>query len=470
MIKEFIAGLSLLALVQITPAKAESPLNQDTTKNIANEVVAIVGNSFILLSDVERVTGQVVEQRRQSGSLSEREPFSEAFESLLVQKLFATQARHDSLEKMLPDLTTDIEEYITGLVEQAGSVAALQKQFGKPIFAIKEDMTKEYKEMQLAQLMQSKVKGEVKINYQDVKDFFVTLPLDSLPLMPEQYIYSQITVVPPATEKRKFEIRQELLGYRERILAGEKLSTLARLYSMDPGTASKGGEWGPDDADKLTGQFVEALDGLKPGKVSEVFETEYGFHIAELISREGKIVHYRHMLLKPEFTVEEERRAMTFLDSLAQNVGKDKAAFEEAVYKHSEDKTTRQNQGLVYNILMATRNMSGRDATTKFVKEAIFPPADAYQLARLKVGEVSPPFVSTDIKYNQIYKIVRLDHVIPTHAANLEQDYEDIADVALQNKSNLEMDQWIVRNIPKTYVWLSPKYTDIKFDHNWKKQ
>lgn len=473
MIKELIAGLSLMTITQIAPAKASNAANPDAEKprlEINNEVVAIVGNSHILLSDVARVTKQVEMQRSQMGSLSGRSPFSEALESLLAQKLLATQARIDSLGKSMPDMSTEIETQIASMVSEIGSVSALEQEYGKPIYAIKEEMLKEYEEVQLGTLMQNEIKYGVKINYPDVKEFFATLPLDSLPLIPEQYVYSQIVRMPPATEQRKFEIRQQLLSFRERILAGERLSTLARLYSKDPGSASRGGEWGPDDVNKLTPQFVEALEGLRPGKISEVFETEYGFHIAELISRNGDIVHCRHMLLKPEFTIEEQNREILLLDSLSAAIGTDPKKFTDAVINYSMDTKTAANQGLVYDILSTTREMNAQLATTMFVKESIFPPQDYIELAKLKVGEVSKPFVSVDTKGNEIYKIIRLDRIVETHQANLELDYEAIADVTLSNKSNIEVDKWIQRTIPKIYVWLNPKYSDVTFDHNWKKQ
>ncbi|MCC8063071.1 MAG: peptidylprolyl isomerase, partial [Rikenellaceae bacterium] len=316
---------------------------------IADEVAAIVGSSHILLSDIERTTGEVLKLRQQQGTLSNRPARAEAFETLLLQKMLAEQARADSLDKDLRgSLDDQVEHQIQEMVREAGSVKALEKKHRKEIYAIKDDLKREAEDMQLANIMQSNVMQKVTITYTDVAQFFEKLPTDSLEMVPEQYVYAQIVRFPPETEERKFEVRQKLLEYRQRILEGESLSALARLYSMDPGTSRNGGEWGPGDINQLVYPIVEALESLKPGKVSEIIETEYGYHIVELISLKGNLVHFRQILLKPTFTVEETEKEMQLLDSLARKIGTDKKAFEDAVKIYSDDKETNQNGGVVF--------------------------------------------------------------------------------------------------------------------------
>lgn len=446
------------------PAAAAKP------QYIADEVAAMVGHSPILLSDIERTTVEIVKLRAQNGTLTARPARDEAFETLLIQKLLAEQARADSLDKDLRGgLDEQIDNQIQQLVKEAGSVKALEKKYRKEIYAIKDDLRKEAEDMQLANIMQSNVMQKVSVTYGEVAAFLANIPKDSMEMMPEQYVYAQIVRLPPATDERKFEVRQRLLGYRQRILEGEKLGALARLYSMDPGTSRSGGEWGPGDINQLVYPVVEALESLKPGKVSEIIQTEYGYHILELISLNGNMVHFRQILLKPEFTVEETEKEMKLLDSLAKKIGTDKKAFEDAVRLYSMDPETNQNGGIVFNSRAAKAMFDTKYASPKYMKDAL-DPQDYGPLSRLKVGEVSAPYSAYDTKGNTVYKIVRLNEIIPTHHANLTEDYEIISDFALQDKQNRTLDKWINETIRKMYVWISPEYRDAQFERNWLKK
>lgn len=438
---------------------------------IADEVAAIVGRSHILLSDIERTTGEVLKLRQQQGTLSNRPARYEAFETLLLQKMLAEQARADSLDKDLHGgLDDQVEHQIQEMIEEAGSVKALEKKYRKEIYAVKDDLKKEAEDMQLANIMQSNVMQKVTITYKDVAAFFESLPTDSLEMVPEQYVYAQIVRFPPETEERKFEVRQKLLEYRQRILDGESIGALARLYSMDPGTSRNGGEWGPGDINQLVYPIVEALEGLKPGKVSEIIETEYGYHIVELISLKGNLVHFRQILLKPTFTVEETEKEIRMLDSLARKIGTDKQAFEEAVRIYSMDKETYQNGGVVFNSRAAKHFFDTKYASPKFMKDNL-EPQDYFPLSKLKEGEVSAPYEAIDLGTGStVYKIVRLNKVIPTHHASLQEDYEIIADFALQDRQNRALEKWIKETIAKMYVWIAPEYRDYEFEHNWLKK
>lgn len=438
---------------------------------IADEVAAIVGRSHILLSDIERTTGEIVKMRAKEGALSNRSARSEAFETLLLQKLLAEQARADSLDKNVQGtLDGQIESRMQEMIREEGSVKALERKYRKEIYAIKDDLKKEAEDMQLSSLMQSNVMQKVKVTYAEVADFFRKLPTDSLEMMPEQYVYAQIMRVPPATEERKFEVRQKLLEYRQRILAGENLGALARLYSMDPGTSRNGGEWGPGDINQLVYPIVEALETAKPGKVTEIIESEYGYHILELLSLKGNLVHFRQILLKPTFTVAETEREMHLLDSIAKKIGTDKQAFEDAVRIYSMDAETNQNGGVVFNSRAAKAMFDTKYASPKYMKDNL-DPQDYIPLAKLKVGEVSAPYAAIDMRNgNTVYKIVRLNAVIPSHHADLNEDYEILADFALQDKQGRVFDKWINGAIRKMYVWVSPEYRDLEFERDWIKK
>lgn len=440
---------------------------------IVDEVIAAVGNDHILLSDLERTTKEVeAARRREGGTLKQQTPREEAFESLLLRKLLAECGRSDSLNKDMRQVSDlQIQLAIDQEVAELGSVKALEKKYGKEIFSIKEDMKKEYEEINLAQAMQGKVVEDVVVNYPEVKIFYDSLPLDSMEMVPEQYIYAQIVRTPPQTEERKFEVKQTLLNFRQRILEGkDRFGALARMYSMDEESRRKGGEWGPDDINKLVYPMVEALENLKPGKVSEIVETEYGYHLVELISLKGDIVHFRHILMKPAFTVEETERELKLLDSVAKAVGTDRKLFEEAVVKYSEDAETRENGGVVFNSDYGRMMFDPKYASSRFMIDML-KPTDYIPLSKLQVGEVSTPYSAINEKNGDvIYKIVRLNEVIPSHPASLEGDYEIIADMALNNKQGIELEAWLKRAIVDMYIWISPEYRDLKLEYNWLKE
>ena len=221
--------LGLSASAQTSDSTVRTTITDD--HYVADEVAAIVGNSQILMSDIDRTTEEVLHQRQQYGQLSNRPAREEAFETLLLQKLLAEQARADSLDKDLGSLDDQVEQQIQQMVDEVGSVKALEKKFGKEIFSIKDDLKHEAEDMQLASLMQSKVMDKISVTYPEVAEFFNTLPLDSLEMVPAQYTYAQIVRFPPETEERKFEVRQRLLEFRERILKGESLG----LHPRNPG-------------------------------------------------------------------------------------------------------------------------------------------------------------------------------------------------------------------------------------------
>ncbi len=448
---------SVLSLSKLVPSRTV----------ITDEVVAMVGTVPILFSELTAATMMLESERAKSGTLDARPARDEALEWLLVQRLMLAQARLDSLDQNLYDITPQIEHNTAQLINQYGSTQALEKAIGKPLHQIKKDMKMRAEEEQLSKMMQGNIMRDVKVSNNEVRDFFMTIPTDSLPPIPVQYRYSQLVRMPPATEERKYEIRQQLLEYRGRILAGERFSTLARLYSMDQRSAARGGEDDPIEIEGLVQPFAEALETMKPGQVSEIVETEYGYHLIELISLENGIARYRHILLKPEFTVEEGEREYKLLDSLRSVIGSDRNVFDVAVMLYSMDPYTRQNGGRAYNREMALAyGGDAKYASTLFRKEFL-EPAEFSALSALKVGEISSPYMTYDSKANLIYKIVRLDEIVPAHAPNLSLDFEMIQEAAMQNKQMEEFDRWINRTIRKIYIYISPDYANAQFERNW---
>lgn len=467
--RNFIAIFYIGALFFGSLSVSGAGIAADSTRIVADEVAAVVGNSTILLSDIESMTKMVRENRKQVGSLSERSEGEEAFEMLLIQTLLAQRAKLDSLDKDMEPIDDRVEAQVAQMVEQAGGMRALEKASGKPIYQIKADITRDIQKMQLAQTMERNIRNKVTVNYTQVYDFIKKIPQDSMELVPVQYSYSQIVKIPPQTEERRYAIRERLLEYRKRILAGEKIAVLARLYSMD-GSASRGGEIGPQDIHTFLGPFQDALRSLKPGQVSEIVETEFGFHIIELISLNGDMAHFRHLLLKPEFTVDETRRMTAELDSVANQVRLGNLEFPAAALKYSNDKDTKENGGKAFNKTLYMQTGDIRSTSSKFMPDEL-EPFDFRILKDLKVGDVSDSYEAFDrLKGDVVYKIVRMDAILPAHTANIVDDYDILEQVALNNYQNEVLDKWVDNQIKSMFIEIMPAYRGYRFERgDWLK-
>lgn len=450
-------SISLLALLSIVfGASAQE-------KVIAEEVVAIVGNAPIMMSELSAWTEQVIQRTKEQGATSKLKPQEEALEMLLIKKLLTMQAKLDSLDKGM-SAGDRVQAEVDKMVEKAGSVKALEKIYGKPIFSIRSDFERELVEEQLSREMEYKIGSKITLTHKEVEDFTNSFPVDSLPLTPKRYSYAQIVKIPPATDERKYEIRQRLLEYRQRILAGEKLAVLARLYSQDYSSKNAGGEM-IQQIDGYVAPFAEAIRSLKPGQISEIVETEFGFHVIELISNSNGMGHVRHILLKPEFTIEETERVVTELDSLSQAITNNEITFSNAAFRYSDDVETRLNGGLAFNKKGYYATGIVRNATTLYDQDEL-DASDYRMLNRMKVGEVSAPYQALDEKGNVVYKIVYLKELIPTHPANIYEDYTLLESAAVEHKKEQVMEDWIKDAIGRMYIYISPAYCDYKLSRD----
>lgn len=432
---------------------------------VVDELVAIVGDAPIMLSDVQRAKLVLIEQLKSKGVNTSQDPDDQAFELMLLNKFMSSCARRDSLDKgMNKNMIAEmVEQNVAQMVDVAGGVKPLERRYGKAIFQIKKDIEREMLDNELGRMMQNKVREDVVVTFGDVARFFDKLPKDSLPDMPPQYQYSQIVKMPEATEERKFKIREQLLEFRSRVLSGEKLSVLARLYTQDLASKSRGGEMTLSSRE-LIPSFLQALEMLETGQISEIVETEYGMHIIELMSKKGDQYHFRHLLLKPEFTIDEEVKVISLLDSVKNEILAERLTFVNAADRYSNDKESSQNGGRVMNLRAYMQ--SGGDismAGSSFPLDEL-DPNDYRYLNQLQEGEMSIPYENVDSKGNRVYKIVKLDKKLPSHAASLDIDYDILAQITRSDKQNRELDKWIDQNIEKIYVYISPSYRNINFD------
>ena len=457
MIKRAILVITVLTLAAGTAYKATAQ-----EKFTIDKIAAVVGNSIILYSEVEEFSRQLTEMKRERGFTSDRNAMVEALEELMTQKLLYNQALIDSIEINQDFASEQADEYMTRLLNMAGSVQQLEEQFHRPVYDIKREITQRYEEQQYARNMRSTLMGKVKITPGETERFVNGLDKDSIPVIPPQYVYSQITKLPSSTEDAKMRAREQLIGLRERIVNGTRFDVLARMYSED-GSSVRGGELDPtaSPSETFVGPFARALEKLRPGQVSEVVETEYGFHIIQLISKDGGMYHSRHILVRPQFTDAEMAATAALLDSVRNEIVEGKITFENAALEYSDDKYSKMNGGLVSNLEMLENNpymqADAANATTKHSKEDLSV-ADFRAIERLKPGEISPAFATQDLMGNKLAKIIRLDEVIETHQANLKDDYLILEAAALREKQLKALTAWIDAKIGGMFVRIEPEF------------
>ena len=441
-----------------------------------DKVVAVVGSSSILYSEVADHARQLTAQRRAEGYTSDRDPMNEALEALMTQKLLFNQAQIDSVKINAGDIASHVEEQVQNMIEAEGSIPRLEAKHHMAIFNIRENMRQRYEEQSYASSMQNEVVSKVAVIPGEVERFYKSIDKDSLPTIAEQYVYAQITRFPKSITQAKQRTRERLLDMRERVITGKaKFENLARMYSQDPGTMMRGGEMDPAPLASLDSSFAAALENMKPGQISEVVESQFGFHIIQLLDKRGQLYHFRHILLRPVYTTEELGESLNLLDSIANLIHKDSLTFEKAALQYSDDAQSKMNGGIVSNhdILERFNAFDAKLTVTKFLKEDFgrFKSLDDYNaLNRLKPGEVSDAYLTEDMLGNQMAKIVKLVEIIPTHTASLNEDYLRLEEMALQDKQDRVFKEWLSKKIDGMYVYIDPEFRDGEFENkHWVK-
>ena len=469
--KKTLAVLAVVAVIM-----SAGVLTAQKRQVVLDRVVAVVGGSAVLYSEVENYAEMLVEQRRQQGFTSDRDPMNESLELLMRQKLLYNQALLDSLTP--PSVESYVEEQLQGMIAEAGSIAELESRQHMAIFNYREILRQQFTEQEYARSMQQHVIADVSVTPGEVERYFNELSTEERPLVPEQYVYAHIVRFPSSQAEAKRRTRERLLEMRERIISGKSdMGVLARTYSVDPGSAMRGGEYPAGSLSSLTPPFAEALEKLKAGQISEVVETEFGFHIIQLLEEpKNGMYRYRHILLRPTYTTDELMEPSKYLDSLVKVIRADSITFEKAALDHSEDNLTKMNGGLVTNhdLMMSSPSMANvKYSTTKFRRDDFGNGRslqDYSALIRLKEGEVSDAFMSEDLRGNELSKIVKLLKIIPTHSATLEEDYTTIEEMALTKKQEDVFNNWLKEKIDGLYVYIAPDFRDGDFEFsNWVK-
>jgi peptidyl-prolyl cis-trans isomerase SurA len=418
-------------------------------------VVAVVGKNIILMSDVE----MQYENMRLDG-VERQDGKCEILRELIFEKLLLHQAELDSIVVTDEEIDAQMERRINMLVAQmGGDPRRLEAYYKKTIPEIKEEMRPLMRNQEIAQRTQRAVVGEVSITPSEVAAFYNTIPIDSLPLINTEVEYAQIVKYPEVSREAKSEAIQRLKNLKERIEGGSSFSTMAILYSEDPGSAKNGGEYKGIKRGQFVKEFEAIAFNLQRDQISDPFETEYGYHIVQLLQRKGEELDLRHILIKPKISGDNLDEAKIFLDSIAVRVNRGEITFEEAAEKYSDDEESRYNGGIAVNPETGEPKWEA-DQLEKRMFVGIDP---------LNIQDVSKPIFFRRFDGKEGFRLVKLLNRTPPHKANLKDDYQRIRMVAENAKRQRLTEEWIASKMEETYVKVNRNVFGCEFEDVWKK-
>ncbi len=419
---------------------------------VIDKTVAVIGNEAIMISDIE----EQVQMMRAQGMSSDRNLRCEVLEQMMESKLFLMQARIDSLTVNQDMVASEMSSRLDQVRTSLGGDEEVEKYFGKPLYRLRQEWTEALQDQNLTQQEQSQVASNIpELTPYDVKQYLDTVDKEDLPIVPIKYRLSQICVYPDR-EAANLAVKEKLLSLRERIIAGEKFSTLARIYSEDPGSARKGGELGMASKSIFWPAFSDAAMALKPGVISQIVETPDGFHIIEVLEKKGDMFNARHILIKPQYTVADQEKAFRKLDSLKTEITNEAVTFPLAARFYSEDTATRTNGG----------QMADPQTGSSYFEIDQLKPQDYAAIKDLKEGEISDPVESLDNEGrsgNTVYKIIKVDKIVPAHPATFENDYNQILAQVRQGKQIEAINKFLDKKIKETYIIIDPMYRECSF-------
>lgn len=416
---------------------------------LVDGTVATVGTRVVLHSDIEQ---ELLRLRLQGTTEAESDP-CHVLEDLLVHYLFLDQADLDSVADFRTEADQEVDHRISMFLQQVGSEAELERQYGRSMREIRREMSDLLAGQRRAQAVRQSIVKDIKVTPSQVEKYYAGRPEDSLELVAEKYIYRQLVLKPVASAEADYHVRERLLELRERIIQGERFSTLAMAYSEDRSSAVRGGEMGFLPKESLVKPFADAAWALQEGQVSPIVKTEFGYHIIQMIERKGDLANLRHILLKPAFTAEHIQATIERLDSIRGLILHDTFTFEQACRMYSDDEHSSMSGGYAVN---------PRAGGIEFRREEMLP-VDYFALQRLQPGQVSEPFESRDLKGDVVVKIVQLERAIPAHRLNLEMDYAALQQLARADLENKKIERWLAGKRASLYIRLEPEYRGCKF-------
>lgn len=468
--------ITIVALLTLCPKQVEAVNDSTNVQSIVDEVIWVVGDEAILKSDVESMRIQA----QQEGLRWNGDPDCAIPEQIAVQKLYLHQAAIDSIEVTEAEITAGIEQQIEYMISVIGSREKLEEYHQKSMSQIRNELRESYRERQMVQEMQRHLVKDITVTPAEVRRYFSNLPQDSVPFVPTEVEVQIIAQTPRIEQEEINRVKEELRDYTDRVNKGEtSFQTLARMYSEDPGTARRGGELGYTGRATLDPAFANVAFNLTdPKKVSKIVESEFGFHIIQLIDKRGDKVNVRHILRKPVVSQEAIDKSLARLDTVAtairdgvppekiRTIYKDKDGraietftFENAVVLFSDDKDTRSNNGLMTNV-----KDNGRVRTSRFQLQDL-PPEIARAVDALKVGEISAPFQMINERGKTVCVIAKLKSRTEGHKATITEDFQVMKDVVLEKRREQKLHEWVVNKIKSTYVRVNDRYRDCQFEY-----
>ena len=440
------ATFFILAL-QLTTVQAQE-------NTVIDEVIGVVGNNIILKSELE---SQYLQYRSQVGLDGTEESVKcGIFESMLFSKLLLHYAEIDSVEVSDMQIDRTIDMRLSYFISQFGSIKAMEEYYGKSMNDIKDEMTVMIKEQMLSDAKKREITENVTITPSEVKSFYKGIHSDSIPTISSEYEFGQITKTPVISEEVKTNAYDRINALRNRIIKGERFQTLAILYSEDPGSASKGGETGLTARGQWDPDFTTAAFKLKGDEISEIIESQFGYHILQLIERKGDYINVRHILLmlKPSFN--DIARATNKLDSVANLIRIDSLLFEKAVVKYSDD------PGRFTGGLMINRQTGNSLFSIDELDRAI-----SYELDKMEVGDISKPIQYKTDDGDDAFRILYLKSKSLPHKANLIEDYDQIQGWALTDKQRITTNKWVGEKVKDTFIRINKAYRTCEFKNKW---
>lgn len=419
-------------------------------QSVIDEVIWVVGDEPILKSDVEEMRMQGLAEGISFGS----DPDFSIPEQIAVQKLFLHQAEIDSIEVTESEVSTGVNQQINRWVEMAGSKEKLEEYRKQSISDMRSSLHDQFRDQQLIQKMKESLVKDVKVTPADVRSYFRNLPEDSIPFVPTEVEVEILVGAPRIKQSEINRVKDQLRNFTDRVNKGETtFSTLARLYSEDPGSARQGGELGYTGRGVLDPNFAAVAFNLTdPKKVSKIVESEFGYHIIQLIDKRGDKINCRHILLKPQVSPDEVEGAMHRLDSISNEIREGKFSFEEAASYLSDDKDTRNNEGLM-------SNSTANGMTSRFQMKDL-PTEVARVVDTLKVNAISKPFEMINSKGKTVAAVVKLKSRVEGHKATITEDFQVMKEVVLSKEREKTIRDWVVDKIKHTYVRMLPQYRE----------
>ena len=426
--------------------------------NVVDEVIWVVGDQAILKSDVEaeRIRAQY------EGTKWKGDPYCVIPEQLAIQKLYLHQAAIDSIEVTESEVMTRVEQQMNFYIQQIGSKEKMEEYFNRNSSQIREQLHDNVKDQMTMQQMQQKLVGDIKLTPADVRRYFKDIPQDSLPYIPTQVEVQIITQEPRIPQEEIDRVKNELRDFTEQVNEGRtQFSTLALLYSEDTGSARQGGELGFMGRGELVPEYANVAFNLTdPKKVSKIVESEYGFHIIQLIEKRGDRVNTRHILMKPKVAEEDLMAGLQRLDSIANDIRNKNFEFDEAATYLSSDKDTRSNHGLLQN----NTNQGALNGTPRF-EMGDLPQEVAKVVDKMQVGEISSAFTMMNSKGKEVVAIVKLKNRIEGHKATITEDYQRLKDIVVNKRRSEKLNQWIKDKQKTTFIRINPEWVSCDFEY-----